>query len=830
VASLAATFGRGAMTNGWTDIANADVILAMGGNPAENHPVGFRFVMDAKRKRGAKLISVDPRYNRTSAVSDSFTQIRAGTDIAFLGGLIYYALSRERYHAQYVRLFTNATFLVNEGYGFNEETGLFSGWSEEKKAYADRSSWSYELDAQGYARIDAAMEHPRSVFQLMKKHFARYTPETVAKICGCKPEEFVRAAELITSTYTPDKAGTILYALGWTHHSSSVQLIHTAAMLQLLLGNMGIAGGGLNALRGHANIQGGTDCGMGYHNLPGYIAIPKAGHQTLQTFLEAVTPKRLRPDAMNFYSNTDRFVVSQLKAFYGKAAAKENGFGYEMHPKLAETAPGVYENWSWAYIFDHMLEGRMEGLISYGMNPVSNGPNSRKVLGALAKLKWLVVAENFEQETAAFWKPDILKLAGKTPADVATEVFLLPAANFAEKDGTFTNSARWIQWKWKAVDAPGEALADQEITARIFLRVRELYAREGGRYPDPVLNLNWWYSTPAKPSMEEVLREINGWAIADVKENDGTVSVKAGAQLGKFADARADGSTLCGNWLYIGCYTEAGNLTQRRSAADPGGLGAHPNWAFNWPANRRIMYNRCSADGAGNPWDASRSVLRWNGAKWVGDVPDFQPDSPPSNTPEGGMGPFVMLPEGVARLFVPGQFVEGPFPEHYEPAEAPIANPLHPAQSANPALKRFTTEFDKLGEAADYPIVCTTYRLTEHFHYWTKNNPYNMQLQPEFFVEIPEELAKEKGIGNGGRVRVTSARGSIEGKAMVTRRIKPMTLGGKKVYQIGFPIHWGFLGKGKQQGSLANLVTPTVVDPNSFAPEYKGFLVKLEKV
>ncbi|MSV27271.1 MAG: formate dehydrogenase-N subunit alpha [Bryobacterales bacterium] len=823
------------MTNGWTDIANADVILAMGGNPAENHPVGFRFVMDAKRNRNAKLISVDPRYNRTSAVSDSFTQIRVGTDIAFLGGLIHYALTQNRYHAEYVRLFTNATFLVTESYAFDEAAGLFSGWDTAKKAYADKSSWSYELDAQGFAKIDATMEHPRSVFQLMKKHYARYTPEMVSRICGCKPEEFVRAAELITSTFKPDKAGTILYALGWTHHSSSVQLIHTAAMLQLLLGNMGIAGGGLNALRGHANIQGGTDCGMGYHNLPGYVAIQKAGHQSLKTFIDAVTPKPLRPNAMNFYSNTDRFVVSQLKAFYGKAATRENDFAYHLHPKLPESAPGVDENWSWAYIFDHMFQGRMEGLISYGMNPVSNGPNSRKVLSGLSKLKWLVVAENFEQETAAFWKPNILELVGKKPADVQTEVFLLPAANFAEKDGTFTNSARWIQWKWKAIDPPGEALADQEITARIFLRVRELYAAEGGRQAASVTNLNWWYSNPSKPSMDEVLKEINGWAIQDIKDEKDpkTVVLKAGAQLGKFLDTRADGSTLCGNWLYIGCYPEAGNLTQRRNTADPSGLGAHPNWSFNWPANRRIMYNRCSADGAGKPWDASRPVLSWNGEKWVGDVPDFKPDSAPANTPAGthdaGMGAFIMLPEGVARLFVPGQFAEGPFSEHYEPVEAPIPNPLHPSQSSNPAVKPFTTEFDKLGEAAEYPIVCTTYRLTEHFHYWTKNNPYNMQLQPEFFVEIPEELAKEKGIANGGKVKVTSARGSIEGKAMVTRRIKPMTVGGKKVYQIGFPIHWGFLGKGKQQGSLANLVTPTIVDPNSFAPEYKGFLVKLEK-
>jgi formate dehydrogenase major subunit len=814
------------MTNGWVDIQNADVILAMGGNPAENHPVGFRWVMEAKRRRNARLVSVDPRFNRTASVADCFVQIRVGTDIAFLGGLMNYALSKGRYQADYIRAFTNAPLLIKEGYSFNEAEGVFSGWDPEKKTY-DKSTWNYELDGQGYAKIDVTMEHPRCVFQLMKRHYSRYTPEAVSNICGCTPQDFLKAAEIITSTYPADRVGTIMYALGWTHHSYSVQLIHAGAMLQLLLGNIGQAGGGMNALRGHANIQGGTDCGVAYHNLPGYIAIQKAEHQTLKQFLDAVTPKPLRPNSMNFWSNTDRFVVSQLKAYYGKAANKANDFGYQMHPKLP-AAPGGYENWSWAFIFDHMYQGQVEGLLDFGMNPVSNGPHSRKVVEALAKLKWLVVAENFNQETASFWRQDILDLVNKKTEDVKTEVFLLPAANFAEKDGTFTNSARWIQWKWKAIDPPGDARPDQEIIARIFLKVRELYQKEGGRFPDPILNVNWWYSRPENPSLDEVCKEINGWAITDVKDDKDPkqVALKAGAQLGKFLDARADGSTLSGNWLYIGMYTDAGNLTQRRNTADPTGLGRYSQWAFNWPANRRIMYNRCSADPSGKPWDPKRPVIAWNGDKWVGDVPDYKPDSPP----EAGMGPFIMLPEGVARLFVPGQFVDGPLSEHYEPAESPVSNPLHPGHSSNPMVKQFKTPYDTLGEAKDYPIVCTTYRLTEHFHYWTKNNPYNVQLQPEFFIEIPEELAKEKGIANAQIVRVTSARGVIEGKAMVTRRIKPLMVNGKTIYQIGFPIHWGFLGRGKQKGTLANLVTPTILDPNSFAPEYKGFLVKLEKV
>ena len=814
------------MTNGWTDIQNADVILAMGGNPAENHPVGFKYVMEAKRNHNARLVAVDPRFQRTAAVADCFVQIRVGTDIAFLGGLINYALTKGHVNEEYVRLFTNAPFLVKEGYSFNEQDGLFSGWDAAKKTY-DKSTWNYDLDGKGFANVDPAMENPRCVYRLMKQFYSRYTPEMVSKICGCKPEEFVKAAEIITSTYKPDRAGTIMYALGWTHHSFSVQLIHAAAMLQLLLGNIGIAGGGVNALRGHANIQGGTDCGVGYHNLPGYIAIQKPEHQRLNDFITAVTPKPLRPNSMNFWSNTDRFVVSQLKSFYGKSATKENEFGYAWHPKLPALATGGYENWSWAYIFDHMYTGQMEGFIDFGMNPVSNGPHSKKVIEALGKLKWLVVAENFEQETPAFWREDIQAVVGKKPGDIKTEVFLLPAANFAEKDGTFTNSARWIQWKWKAVDPPGQAKADQEIMARIFLKVRELYQKEGGKVPEPVLNLNWWYSNPLSPSLDEVCKEINGWAVTDVKDEKDPkqIALKAGSQMGKFLDLRADGSTLCGNWLYVGSYTDAGNLTQRRVKDDPSGMGRYSNWSFNWPANRRIMYNRASADARGKPWDPKRPVIAWNGEKWVGDVPDYKIDSPP----EAALGAFIMNAEGVARLFVPGQFAEGPFSEFYEPAEAPIPNPLHPRQSSNPAVKQFKTQYDKLGEAKDYPIVCTTYRLTEHFHYWSKNNAYNMELQPEFFIEIPEELASEKGISNAQMVRVTSARGSIEGKALVTRRIKPMQVGGQKVYQIGFPIHWGFLGRGAQKGTLANLLTPSIVDPNSFTPEYKGFLVKLEK-
>jgi formate dehydrogenase major subunit len=460
------------------------------------------------------------------------------------------------------------------------------------------------------------------------------------------------------------------------------------------------------------------------------------------------------------------------------------------------------------------------------MNPVGTGPNSKKMVAALSKLKWLVVVENAETETARFWNAPA-DLQGAPPAQIQTEVFLLPAANFAEKDGTFTNSARWLQWKWKALDPPGQAKADQEILARLFLAVRELYRKEGGAAAEPLLNVAWDYTNPVNPGLSEVLKEMNGTALADLADPKDKTKVlkRAGQQLDGFGQLADDGSTLCGNWLHSGVYTEAGNNAQRRDNADPTGLGMFPGWAFSWPANRRIMYNRASADAAGQPWDAARIGIRWNGSTWVGDVPDTKADAPP-----GTYGAFVMLPEGVGRLFSPG-LNDGPFPEHYEAVEAPVANPLHPQVSSNPVSRRFASDKDVYGSKEDFPIVCTTYRLTEHFHYWTKHQQQGRlnSLQPGFFVEIPEALALEKGIANGEQVKVVSARGEIRGTAMVTKRLRPLTVDGRPLWQIGFPIHWGFTGDPRHAGPLANLLTPSAMDPNTWTPEYKAFLVRLEK-
>ncbi len=811
------------MTNGWVDIKNADVILCMGGNPAENHPCGFKWAIEAKKTRNAKLVSVDPRFTRTSAVADLYSPIRTGTDIAYLLGIIRYAIENKRFHEEYVKVHTNASFLINPAFDFAD--GLFSGFDEATNQYK-RDSWAYQLDDKGQAKRDPTLADPHCVFQLLRKHVERYTPEMVERICGTPKETFLKVAEVVTSTGNAARVGTIMYALGWTQHSIGVQMIRTAAMMQLLLGNVGRPGGGVNALRGHSNIQGATDTAGVFDILPGYLKTPQGAWQTLKDCNEANTPKAVGP-SMNYWQNYAKFMVSLLKACYGKAATKDNEWGYAWLPKIDG-------NYSWMFIFDDMYRGSSqraggkepgpEGFITFGMNPVGIGPNSQKMIAALSKLKWMVVVENHQVETATFWKAP-KEYGGPPAAQIQTEVYQLPASNFAEKDGSFTNSARWMQWKWKALDPPLGVKTDQEILARIFLAVRELYRKEGGPLPEAVANVDWSYSSPAAPDLAEVLKELNGRALEDVHDPvDKTKVIKAaGLQVDGFAQLQDDGSTMCGNWLMSGVYTEAGNLAQRRNPVDdPSGLGMFHNWGFSWPANRRVMYNRASADAEGKPWDPTRAGIKWNGAKWVGDVPDMKPDAPP-----GTFGAFIMLPEGVGKLFAP--LNDGPFPEHYEAVEPPVPNVLHPKVTSNPVSPRFKSDKDVYGKADEFPIVCTTYRLTEMYHYWTKHIGRLNMLQPGFFIEIPEELAREKGIANGGRARVTSARGSIEGVAMVTKRLRPMKVDGKQVWQIGFPLHWGYEAQGDHTGPLANFLTPTAMDPNTWTPEYKSFLVRLDK-
>ena len=829
------------MTNGWIDIKNTDMMLIMGGNPAENHPCGFKWPIEAKRERNAQMIVVDPRFTRTAAVADLFLQIRAGSDIAFLGGLINYALANNRVAKEYLVNYTNAPFLIHDGFEL-PENGLYSGFDASTQTY-NKSTWNYQegggAKSAGDApaalpanvAFDAKLEHPRCVYQLLKKQYSRYTPEMVERITGISKDQFLKAADLFTSIRKDGdtkKVGTIIYAVGWTQHSFGSQIIRTAAMLQLLLGNVGRAGGGVNALRGHSNIQGATDIAGVFDILPGYLKVPNPADQNFAGWMKRITPTSSKPkewDSWNYWSNTPKFAVSYMKAIYGDAATKETDWGFAYLPK-------VDREYSWVHLWDDMYESKVKGLLAFGMNGVAIGPNSQKNIDALKKADWLVVCEIYPDETSGFWEsPGITQDEKK---NIKTAVYRLPGAGFAEKDGTFVNSARWLQWKWPALPPPGEARLDQEILARIFLKVRELYQKEGGKFPDPILKLAWNYTDPLNPSLSEVAKELNGRALGDVTDAATQQVIKAGQQLPGFAFLRDDGSTTSGNWLYCGSWTEAGPLMQRRGTDDPSGLGIYPNWAWSWPMNRRVMYNRASCDVNGKPWDPDRRQVWWNEGqkRWVGnDVADFKADSQPKDH----MGPFIMNPEGVGRLFVPlAGMADGPFPEYYEPFESPVANALHPNQNTNPVVQKYKTAMDKYGTPEQgFTVVCTTYRLTEHYHYWTKNNPMNVQLVPEMFVEIPAELANDLGIRGGEKVKVTSARNTYFAKAMVTRRIRPMVIDGKKVYQIGIPIHQGYRGiqedAGKAPRTIANLLSPTITDPNAYTPEFKGFLVKIEK-
>jgi formate dehydrogenase major subunit len=842
------------MTNGWVDIKNTDMMLVMGGNPAENHPCGFKWALEAKRNRNAKLISVDPRFTRTSSVADLFCQIRAGTDIAFLGGMIRYAIENNRIAHEYLVNYTNAAFVVQGDFKLPEDEGVFSGFNAEKLSY-DRSTWNYA--GQGAAHAVAAAAHgapgaapaplpplpekvdydltlknPNCVFQLLSKHYSRYTPEMVERITGIPKEQFLKAADLFTSVRKDGdmkKAATIIYAVGWTHHSFGTQIIRTAAIVQLLLGNVGRAGGGVNALRGHSNIQGATDMAGIFDNLPGYLKVPTPADGNFEGWMKRITPKPSKPapwDSFNYYGNTPKFAVSFLKAMYGDAATKQNDWAYDYLPK-------VDRNYSWVQMWDNMYNGIVKGIFAFGMNGVAIGPDSKKNIDALKKADFLVVGEIYPDETSEFWKsPGISQEEMK---QIQTTVYRLPCAGFAEKDGSFTNSARWLIWKNAAVPMPGECRLDHGVVAQIFLRIRDLYKKDGGKFPDPILNLTWGYTDPNNPVLSDVLKEVNGKALADLEDPTTKQQIKAGQQLPGFAWLKDDGTTICGNWIYSGSFTEAGNQTARRDPSDPSGMGVHPAWGWSWPANRRVLYNRASCDANGKPWDASRKQVWWNEAtkKWVGnDVPDFKVDS----NPKDHMGPFIMNPEGVGRIFAPlGAFADGPFPEHYEPVESPIDNPLHPAYTHNPVVKKFKTPDDKYGTVKDgFTVVCTTYRLTEHYHYWTKNNPMNVQLVPEPFIEISAEMADEIGVRGGEVIKVSSIRGDYIAKAMVTKRIKPLMIDGKKTYPIGLPIHWGYRGiaedEGKTAKTLANALSPTVFDPNAYTPEFKGFLVKVVKV
>jgi formate dehydrogenase major subunit len=790
------------MTNHYIDFRNADVILNMGGNVAENHPVSFKWIQNA-RERGAIFIHVDPRFTRTSAKADIYARIRPGTDIAFIGGMIKYLLGKELYDEFYVKNYTNASFIVNPKYGFDD--GLFSGYEPTKRAY-DKSTWALEKDENGIPKRDMTLQHERCVFQLLKKHYSRYTMEKVTAITGTPQDDLEKVYKTYASTSTPDKAGTELYAMGWTQHTVGTQNIRAMTIIQMLLGNMGIAGGGVNALRGESNVQGSTDHALLFHIIPAYLPTPRAKLATLEDY-NKTTPTTKDPRSANWWQNRPKYIVSLLKSMYGDKATKDNDFGYAWLPKLDDT-----QNASWLVLFDEMYKGTFTGFFAWGMNPACSGANAGKVRQALAKLDWMVNVNVFDNETGSFWKGP-----GMEPKKIKTEVFQLPCAAFMEKEGSVTNSGRWSQWRWKATNPPGDAMPDSEIMYELMKKIKALYKKERGTFPDPILNLKWDYETKGKFDIHSVAKEINGYDLT------------TGKLVANFTKLKDDGTTSCGNWLFSGSYTEDGNMAARRKKVDPTGLGLYPEWAWCWPVNRRIIYNRASVDLDGNPRNPNRALLKWDAAnkKWVGDVPDG--GWPPMGT--NGFYPFIMKPDGVASIFGPG-LADGPFPEHYEPLECPIEKNLMSDQRINPAIKIFKGGPDTFATCDPrYPFVCTTYRVTEHWQtgVLTRWLPWLIEAEPQIFCEMSKELAEVRGIKNGDKVVVETERGKVEAVAIVTLRIKPFVIAGQTVHMIGLPYHYGWLHP-KDGGDSANLLTPTIGDANTMIPESKAFMANVTKL
>lgn len=929
---LGTSFGRGGATTFSMDVKNADSIFIMGSNMAECHPVAFRFVMQAKTRatNPATLIHADPRFTRTSAMADIYAPLRAGSDIVFLGALINHALgeldpivrkpaeqrsARERFFYDYLLHYTNAATLITEDFRDTEEgdfAGLFAGFDPGKRQY-DVKKWRYETEpahepgsqsvpgegkAQSFSaevgklvgprpKEDPTLQNPRCVYQILRRHYSRYTPAMVHDVCGAPLETFARVAQTLWQNAGPDRSGVICYAVGWTQHTTGVQMIRAAAVLQLLLGNVGRPGGGILALRGHATIQGSTDIATLYNIHPGYLNTPSAlrSHDTLHDYIKTET------SPTSYWANFPKFIVSQLKAWFGDDATAANDYAYDYLPK-------IIGDHSHMPMFVEMAKGTIKGFFAMGQNPAVGGQNASFQRQALAKLDWLVVRDLFETETASFWKDSPEARDGKlNPADIKTEVFFLPAAAVAEMEGSFTNTQRLVQWHEKAVDPPGDCRSDLWFTYHLGRRLKELYAAEqppaGGEdvnrpiralvwdYMDPEANRNW--TIKDEPLAELVLKEINGYVWTAGKPLQGK-------PLPSFADLKDDGTTACGAWIYTGIYAptpeqpNGHNFAANRHGDDWVALG----WAFSWPANRRILYNRCSADPQGNPWpkearlarefaaraavpsgpvpptnegrrpapgneagrppvvppapEPHRGYVYWDAAKkrWVGlDVPDFVVTKPPDAKakPNGvgleyhdGASPFIMKADGKGWLYVPTGLVDGPLPTHYEPYESPVANAVYKQQS-NPVTLTWPVAGNPYAPPAspDYPHVLSTYRLTEHHLSGVMSRwlPWLAELQPELFCEISPEHAEELGVLNTDWVRISTPRGQIRAKALVTRRIRPYQLKDRRVHHVGLPWHWGY--KGLTTGDVVNNLSALVGDPNVSIHEAKVFVCQVQK-
>ena len=829
---MAETFGRGAMTNHWVDIKNADRIMIIGSNAAENHPMSFKWVTEAIG-RGAKLINVDPRFTRTSSKAHIYAQMRSGTDIAFIGGMIKYVLddmeaNPGNYNLEYVREYTNASFLIDPGFKLPAEMdGVFSDYDEASRKYT-KETWKYQVDETGIPKKDKTLKDKNCVFQLLKKHYERYTPELVCGIAGTPINIYKQVCKTYAESGKTGQAGTIMYAMGTTQHTYGTQNIRGYAILQLLLANMGIAGGGINALRGESNVQGSTDMCILFHILPGYLKTPDDKDVSTDAYAKRYYEgKNQDPKSADWWSNARKYLVSLLKAWYGDKATTENDFAWGYIPRRE-----VGVNYSHISLFEAMSDGIIKGMFCMGQNPAVGGPNAGKERKALHNLDWLVCADLWSTETANFWHRPADDYCNRVdPADIKTEVFMLPAAASMEKEGSITNSGRWMQWRYQAVHPPGDARSDLWMLDTLCKALKKRYSKNGGPIAGAILDLAWDYGSGDEPDVHTVAKEINGYDLG------------TGKLLPSFTKCQADGTTSAGNWLYTASYTEAGNMAARRNGTDPSNIGLYPEWSWCWPVNRRIIYNRASVNPKGEPWDKEHPVIRFKGTvvdgkytskAWLGDVPDggwYPLQNPDGTWRDDAKYPFIMKPEGHARIFGMGR-ADGPFPEHYEPVESPLAsNPMGHKTMVNPAIKLWhkVKKDNYIGTPDQFPIVGTTYRVTEHWQAgaMTRNLEWLCEMMPEVFVEMSEELAKQKGIKNGDKVVITSARGKMSAKAAVTKRFKPFNLKGKVVHQIGIPWHWGY--EGVSCGGSANSLTPHVGDANTMIPEYKAFLCDVRK-
>jgi formate dehydrogenase major subunit len=849
------------------DLQNSDWVVFMGSNMAECHPVGFKWPMRAKAK-GATLIHVDPRFTRTSAMCDLYVPIRAGTDIVFLGGLINYILENKKYFLEYMVNYTNAATLINSGFKDTEDNdGFFSGYDAQRRAYgqpgprvAIEPTWQYQRGATpprvpeppmgpqgqsikgvdiptlvanrlpGQPLEDRTLQDKNTVFQILRRHYSRYTPEMVERICGTPKDLFLKVAQTITDRSNRSSTGAFVYAVGWTQHTTGVQLIRTAAMVQALLGNTGRPGGGVMALRGHASIQGSTDISSLYHSLPAYLATmdSRRAHDTLREYIQTET------EPTSFWSNTPAYIISQLKAWFGDAASADNDYGYDWLPK-------INGDHSHLPVFVEMADGKIKGMILTGQNPATS-LNSQYQRKAMQNLEWLVVLDFYETESAAFWK----NVAGADPARVKTEVWFLPAAHVAEKDGSMTQTQRTLQWHDKAADPPGQARSDLYFWYALGKKLKARYASSTAKRDLPIKNMTLNYDPDPEdvakwkakdePSAFKILKEINGF------------DVKTGNVLNTFADLKADGSTACGAWIYTGAVQlVSGQIVNRaRMTAGKNDGWVSPNWGWAWPANRHNLYNRASADPDGNPWSDRKKYTYWDAKAtppvWKNDSGegiDFTATKAPGTaaSPTGigvafhsGRDPFLLKVDGKSWLFAPTGLLDGPIPTHYEPWESPVKNALY-KQDRNPVAKIWDVQGNKYNEFAgtQFPYSITTYRLTEHHLSGTMTRwlPWLAELMPDLFVELPPELADEKGIKNGDYVTVTTERGAAEARALVTRRLRPFMIDGKKVYQIGMPWHWGYMGIAT--GDVVNNLSSLVGDPNVSIHEGKAFTADIRK-